>query len=118
MRISTCLTVNAALAAATLISPGIASAHDWIVSTTPAERSTGPAPTQVSITYNEAVTNAAVWVIGPDQAVWSTGPLKGSGATYTIALRPSPPPGEYDVHWSNTAADGDQVNAYWTFTVT
>ena len=117
MRIASYLLATAALAAASLISPGVASAHDWVVSTTPAEDSTGPAPTQVSMTYNEAVTGADAWVIGPDQAVWSTGPLNGSGALYTIALRPSPPPGQYKVHWHNTAADGDEVHSYWTFTV-
>ena len=117
MRISPYLTVTAALAASTLINPAIASAHDWVIGSTPADGSTGPAPTQVSITYNEAVTGAAIWVVGPDQAVWSAGPLNGSGALYTIALRPSPPPGEYKVHWRNIAADGDEVHSYWTFTV-
>jgi methionine-rich copper-binding protein CopC len=117
MRISPCLAATAALAATTLISPGVASAHDWILDTSPAENSTGPAQTQVSITYNEAVTKDAIWVIGPDHEVWSTGPTNGSGAFYTIALRPSPPPGQYLVHWSNKAADGDEVHSSWTFNV-
>jgi len=117
MRATRYLAIGAALTAAALLHPGIASAHDWVVSTTPAENSTGPAPTQVSITYNEAVTNAEAWVTGPDNAVWSSGALTGSGATYTIAMRPSPPPGQYTVHWHNTAADGDDIHSSWLFTV-
>lgn len=117
MRIGPFLVVSAVAAAATMFSPGLASAHDWVVNTAPAENSTGPAPSQVSITYNEAVTGAEVWVTGPDHATWSTGQLNGSGATYSIALRPSPPSGEYTVHWKNTAADGDDVHSSWLFTV-
>lgn len=117
MRIGPVLATGAVLAATGLICPGVAAAHDWVVSSSPAENSTGPAPSQISITYNEAVTNTDVWVTGPDHATWSSGPLNGSGATYSIALRPSPPPGEYTVHWKNTAADGDDIHSSWLFTV-
>lgn len=117
MKISPYLVIPAVLSIAAVINPATASAHDWLVNTTPAENSTGPAPTQVAMTYNESVTHAQAWVIGPDHAVWSAGPLNGSGSDYTIALRPSPPPGEYTVHWHNTAADGDDIHSQWTFTV-
>ncbi|MUL64247.1 hypothetical protein BOO86_07210 [Mycobacterium sp. CBMA 234] len=111
------LTAAAVTATTALINPGVASAHDWVVNTTPGEDSTGAAPTQVSITYNEPVKNPEIWVTGPDHAEWSDGPLKGSGASYSVALKPSMPPGQYTVHWQNTAADGDAVNSMWTFTV-
>ncbi len=117
MKLSPYLTVTAVLAATTLINPGIASAHDWIISTTPAENSTGPAPTSVSMTFNEAVTNADAWVLDANNTVWSAGPLKGSGAAYTLPLRPQLPPGVYSVHWQNNAADGDAIHSSWLFTV-
>ncbi|MGB8407739.1 MAG: copper resistance CopC family protein [Mycobacterium sp.] len=117
MKTSPALAVAAALAAASLIHPGAASAHDWVVNSTPAENSTGPAPTQVSVTFNEPVTHAQVWVVGPDGAVWSAGGLNGSGSSYTIAMRPSPPPGQYVVHWRDTAADGDDVYGGWSFNI-
>ncbi|MCX8554944.1 copper resistance protein CopC [Mycolicibacterium mucogenicum] len=111
------MTVATVMTATAALTPAIASAHDWVVATTPAESSTGPSPTQVSITYNEAVKNPQIWVTGPDHAEWTTGPLKGSGASYSVALRPSPIPGEYIVHWHNTSADGDEVHSQWSFTV-
>jgi methionine-rich copper-binding protein CopC len=117
MKIGPVLAVTAVLTASGLISPGIAAAHDWVVSSSPAENSTGPAPSQVSITFNEPVTNAEIWVTGSDHAAWSTGPTNGSGSTYSIALRPSLPAGEYTVHWKNNAADGDDVHSSWLFTV-
>jgi methionine-rich copper-binding protein CopC len=117
MRTTRYLALGVAIAAAALLDPAIASAHDWVVSTTPTQNSTGPAPTQVSITYNEPVTNEFASVAGPDNAVWSSGPLTGSGATYTLPLRPSPPPGQYTVWWGNTAGDGDSIHGHWTFTV-
>lgn len=117
MKLSPCPAVLALLTATTLINPGIASAHNWLISTTPAENSTGPAPTSVSMTFNEAVTNAKAWVLDANNTDWSAGPLNGSGAAYTLPLRPSLPPGVYSVHWQNTAADGDPVHSYWLFTV-
>ncbi|MDR3661094.1 MAG: copper resistance protein CopC [Mycobacterium sp.] len=117
MKVIPSLAVSAALAAAALINPGPASAHDWLTNSTPAENSTGPAPTQVSMTFNEPVTHAQAWIVGPDGATWSAGPLNGSGANYTIAMKPSPPPGLYVVHWHNTAADGDDIYNGWSFTI-
>ncbi|MGB8408164.1 MAG: copper resistance CopC family protein [Mycobacterium sp.] len=117
MKIGPALAVTAVLTASGLISPGIAAAHDWVVNSSPAENSTGPAPSQVSITFNEPVTNAEIWVTGTDHAAWSTGSTNGSGAAYSIALRPSLPAGEYTVHWKNNAADGDDVHSSWLFTV-
>jgi copper resistance protein C len=117
MKFSTHGAVAAALVATALINPGVASAHDWLVNSTPAENSTGPAPAQVSMTFNEPVTNAKAWIVGPDNAVWSAGPLTGSGANYTIAMKPSPPPGMYVVHWHNTAGDGDDIYNGWSFNI-
>ena len=111
------LAATVILTAAALISPGVAAAHDWVVNSSPAEKSAGPAPAQVSITFNEPVTNAEIWVSGADHVAWSTGPTSGSGATYSIALRPALPPGDYTVHWKNNAADGDDVHSSWEFTV-
>ena len=117
MKIAPAVVVTAVLSVSCLINPGIAGAHDWVVSTTPAENSTGPAPSAVSLTFNEPVTNAEVWVTAADHSAWSTGSVTGSGSTYSIPLRPGLPAGEYTVHWKNNAADGDDVHSSWLFTV-
>jgi methionine-rich copper-binding protein CopC len=75
------------------------------------------APTQVTTTWNEKVTQVQESVTGPDQAQWSTGSVDGTGSEYSVALRPSPPPGVYTVNWQVKSDDGDIVNGSWTFTV-
>jgi methionine-rich copper-binding protein CopC len=75
------------------------------------------APTRVSITWNERVTNVSETVTGPDNAQWSTGSAQGSGAQYNVAMRPGAPPGLYTVNWKVISDDGDPVSGSWTYTV-
>ena len=108
----------AALVAASLITPPRASAHSWILATTPDRNGVvAVAPTQVYIAWNEHVTNVVETVIGPDQAQWSTGSPQGSGAQYIVAMRPEAPPGLYTVNWNVISDDGDPVSGSWTYTV-
>jgi len=107
-----------ALLAASLITPPRASAHSWILATTPDRNGVvAVAPTQVYISWNEHVTNVDETVIGPDNAQWSTGSAQGSGAQYSVGMRPDAPPGLYTVNWHVTSDDGDPVSGSWTFTV-
>ena len=106
------------LLAASLISPPTASAHSVVIATDPNQNGVvAVVPTRVSITWNERVTNVSETVIGPDQAQWSTGSAQGSGARYTVAMRPDAPPGLYTVNWHVTSDDGDPVSGSWTYTV-
>jgi copper resistance protein C len=75
------------------------------------------APTQVITVWNERVTNAVETVTGPDNAQWSTGSAQGSGAQYSVGLRPDAPPGLYTVNWNVISDDGDPVSGSWTYTV-
>ncbi len=108
---------GAALVAAALVNPAVASAHSFVVTTAPHRDAATTAPAQVTTTWNEAVTNVKESVTGPDKATWSTGPVNGSGAVYSVALRPSPPPGAYTVNWEVTSDDGDDIRGSWGFTV-
>ena len=104
--------------AASLITSPAASAHSVVVATDPNQNGVvAVAPTQVITVWNERVTNAVETVIGPDNAQWSTGSAQGSGAQYTVAMRPDAPPGLYTVDWHVTSDDGDPVSGSWTFTV-
>jgi copper resistance protein C len=106
------------LLAASLITPPRASAHSWVLATTPDRNGVvAVAPTQVYIAWNEKVTDVSETVIGPDNAQWSTGSAQGSGAQYTVAMRPDAPPGLYTVNWHVTSDDGDPVSGSWTYTV-
>ena len=107
-----------ALLAASLIGPPTASAHSWIIATVPDQNGVvAQAPQGVYISWNEKVTNVSETVTGPDQAQWSTGSPQGSGAEYTLPLRPGGPPGVYTVNWHVTSDDGDPVSGTWTYTV-
>ncbi len=106
-----------ALAVAALVNPAVASAHSFVVNTAPHRDAATTAPTEVTTTWNEAVTNVKESVVGPDKATWSTGPVSGSGAVYSVALRPAPLPGAYTVNWEVTSDDGDDIHGSWGFTV-
>ncbi len=106
------------LAAASLITSPAASAHSVVIATDPNQNGVvAVAPTQVITVWNERVTNAVETVIGPDNAQWSTGSTQGSGAQYSVGMRPGAPPGLYTVNWKVISDDGDPVSGSWTFTV-
>jgi methionine-rich copper-binding protein CopC len=101
-----------------LINPATATAHSYILGTSPARNAVVPvAPAQVAITWNEQVTQVQETVTGPGGAVWSTGSVHGSGGEYSVALKPSAPAGAYAVSWQVKSDDGDIVNGTWNFTV-
>jgi copper resistance protein C len=116
--VATLLGALSVLLLASLTTPPRASAHSVVIATDPNQNGVvAVAPTRVSITWNERVTNVSETVIGPDQAQWSTGSAQGSGAQYTVAMRPDAPPGLYTVNWHVTSDDGDPVSGSWTYTV-
>ncbi len=105
-------------AAASLITSPAASAHSVVVATDPNQNGVvAVAPTQVITVWNERVTNVVETVVGPDNAQWSTGSAQGSGAQYSVGMRPDAPPGLYTVNWKVISDDGDPVSGSWTFTV-
>ncbi len=59
---------GAALVAAALVNPAVASAHSFVVTTAPHRDAATTAPAQVTTTWNEAVTNVKESVTGPRQS--------------------------------------------------
>jgi copper resistance protein C len=106
-------------AAVVLADPPIASAHNWVIATSPPSSTTvTTAPSQVTTTFNEAPQALnSLYVVGPDGKQWSTGSSQMTGATGSVAMLPSPPPGIYKVNYVITASDGDGQSGSWTFTL-
>ena len=111
----------AAVAFATTLPAGAASAHAARVSTDPADHaavSTGPG--RVSATFNEDLqtTFAAMTVVGPDGNLWSVGLPQVHGTVVSVGVLPLGPTGNYAVNYRVTSADGHVVSGSWTFQLT
>jgi methionine-rich copper-binding protein CopC len=97
-----------------------ASAHDYLVSTSPAADGTADAsPPRVTLTFNEAVNTrfSTVQVTGPQGGVWQTGSPEVVGATVNQRLLPLGPAGAYRVTWRVVSADGHPVGGTFAFTL-
>ncbi|MGO8962513.1 copper resistance CopC family protein [Mycobacterium sp.] len=111
----------AAVAFATTLTAGAASAHAARVSADPADHavvSTGPG--RVSATFNEDLqtTFAAMTVVGPDGNLWSVGAPQVHGTVVSVGVRPLGPTGNYAVNYRVTSADGHVVSGSWSFQLT
>lgn len=96
-------------------------AHTALISSDPAADATLTAgPNRVSATFNEDLqpTFAAMTVVGPDGALWSSGDAEVRGAVASVAVRPLGPSGRYTVNYRVTSDDGHVVSGSWSFTVT
>lgn len=118
--VAVCLLL-AAIAFATTLTAGAASAHAARVSTDPADNatvSTGPA--HVSAVFNEQLqsTFAAMTVVGPDGNLWTSGQPQVQGAVVSVGVRPLGPAGNYTVNYRVTSADGHVVSGSWSFRLT
>jgi copper resistance protein C len=99
---------------------GSASAHDYLVATSPAADGTADAaPRRVTLTFNEAVNTrfSTVRVTGPSGGVWQDGAPEVVGATVTQRLLPLGPAGPYEVTWRVVSADGHPIGGSFSFTV-
>jgi methionine-rich copper-binding protein CopC len=94
-----------------------ASAHDELVSSSPAAGATVDAPSALTLTYSEALvgTGYRVVVRGPDGRVDGDASLSGTRLVNRFA---SPlPAGPYDVVWRVVSADGHPISGRLSFTV-
>ncbi len=106
---------------ALLLGAGQALAHTRLIGSDPADgASLATAPSRVSLTFNENMQAefTTVNVIGPDGAMWSTGPVGVDGPTVGIDLRPLGPAGAYQVGYRVVSDDGHPVAGAITFTLT
>jgi len=99
---------------------GPASAHTELESSSPAEGATlTAAPTEVRLTFGEAVTlpPEAVKVTGRDGAAWQIGTPSVAGAVVTVPVTPAGPAQAYTLTWKAIADDGDNLTGTVHFTL-
>ena len=112
------------LASAAVLTGGaatVASAHDALVGTSPADGSTvGAVPGRVTLTFDEPALalGSTVVVAGPDGRVMS-GRTRVTDNRVTQAVQPGAPAGRYTVTWRVTSVDGHPVSGKFSgFTAT
>ena len=106
---------------ALLLGAGQALAHTRLIGSDPADgASLATAPSHVSLTFNENMQAefTTVTVVGPDGAMWSTGPVGVEGPTVGVDLRPLGPTGAYQVGYRVVSDDGHPVAGAIMFTLT
>ncbi|MGQ0838188.1 copper resistance CopC family protein [Actinokineospora sp.] len=107
-------------AAALTTTPAPALAHTELKSSDPAEGAAlATAPTQIVLTFNDAVTLPAdpIAVTGPDGSLWTVGKATVAAAVVTAPVRPTGPAGAYKLTYRVVADDGDLVSGTVTFTL-
>ena len=106
-----------------LVIPSAASAHAYLIRTSPAASGVLNAPPrQVSLTYDEAVEPrfAIISVTNVDGHQETTGPVRRSAAdpdTLVVPLRPRLPEGWYLIYWRAISVDGHPVQGAFTYAV-
>ena len=106
---------------AALLTAAPASAHTTLESSDPADgASLSTAPTQVTLTFAEAVNlpNDPIVVIGPDGSSWTVGSATVTGAAVTAPVTATGPAGQYTLRYTVIADDGDRVTGAVRFTLT
>lgn len=112
------LSALAVLLAAGLATAGPASAHDELVSSTPADAATVDAAGEVVLRFAEPVLTLGlvVAVTGPGGAIGQGRPV-AAGQTVTQALRSPLEPGRYTTVWRAVSSDSHPVSGTFAFTV-
>jgi len=98
---------------------GTASAHDVLISSSPADKATvATAPSSVTFTFDQPVQNfqPVVSLIGPDGKQYSSGSAAVDGNTVTGTVSAGPP-GAYTAAFRIVSADGHPVTGEIHFTV-
>jgi methionine-rich copper-binding protein CopC len=103
----------------TIVPSAFAHAHPKTM--VPVPDSAGPAPSQISITFSEAVepkfsSIKLTDINGKSVDSKSSAPVPGDPATITLPV-PALPAGTYVVHWTNVSVDGHHLAGSYKFTV-
>ncbi|MGV3490702.1 MAG: copper homeostasis periplasmic binding protein CopC [Devosia sp.] len=110
-----------ALASAALLSAGPAFAHANIVAAVPADKSSGPAPQSLELTFTEGLNLAfsGAKLLDADGTAIELGKPTaiGDGAGMTLAVDTPLAPGDYQVEWNVLSVDGHKLNGAYVFTV-
>jgi methionine-rich copper-binding protein CopC len=112
------LALLAALTGLAVATP--ASAHDVLVSSTPANGASVAAPRMVTFVFNDVVLNkfAKVVVTGPDHKEYQDGAPRVVDTSVSVDVKPLSVTGQYTASYRIVSADGHPVADDITFTVT
>lgn len=114
------------LAAIAVVATAVpASAHDQLVSSTPAEgEQLAAAPSSISMTFSgellvldESTTGAVVLVVDEAGTEWTTGAVVVSRSEVTAELKPGMPVAGYQVRWQVVSEDGHPISGVIPFAV-
>lgn len=124
-RIRTTIAALAVAAVATLAVAAPASAHDTIVSSTPAADSQlTTAPTEVVLTFSNALlsldenSGTALTVVDESGKDWVAGSPTVAADTVTVPLAEGMPGGAYTVTWQVVSSDGHPTSGEYAFSLT
>jgi methionine-rich copper-binding protein CopC len=109
-------------AALSLLAVGQAAAHARLITAAPKVGSSGPAPSELKLSYSESLVPAesAVKVSGPGGAAVATGALALDAKSKRIVHVPLTgklAAGAYKVHWTMKTEDGHITDGDFAFTV-
>jgi copper resistance protein C len=95
-------------------------AHDQLVSSTPADGASVPAPRRVELVFSDVVLDryGQLVVTGPDGRRYDRGAPRVVDNTIAVDLAPLPVTGRYSVAYRIVSADGHPVTGQVHFTVT
>ncbi|MFD5226029.1 copper resistance protein CopC [Microbacterium sp. NPDC058342] len=123
-RIRTVLPGAAVAVAAVLAVAAPASAHDVIVSSSPAaDEQLTAAPEQIVLTFSndllalEENNGTAMTVVDSDGEDWVAGDPVVAADTVTVPLEAGMPNGEYQVTWKVVSSDGHPTSGEYAFSV-
>jgi methionine-rich copper-binding protein CopC len=110
----------AALGLGVLIGAAPASAHDVLISSSPANGSSGPAPSMIMFTFNDVVLNnfAALVITGPNGKHYEDGTPRVIDTSVSVRVKPLESTGAYTTSYRIVSADGHPVSGDIKFTVT
>ena len=120
--------IAAGLALATVATLAIAtpaSAHDQLISSTPAvDERLAAAPETITMTFSgellvldDSLTGAVVLVVDASGTDWVSGDVTVDGRTVTAPLAPGMPAAGYQVRWQVVSEDGHPIAGVVPFTV-
>lgn len=100
------------------LAPSVASAHSFLIRTTPESGADGALPDVVTLTFNEPPRGrfSVVHVTGPDGVRRDAGAVAVQNDTVTQAISGTRPPGQWTVDWRVVSDDGHPVSGQWHFT--
>lgn len=113
------LLVVSLLATLVVLVPGVASAHDTLLSTDPVDGAKGAAPDAITLTFSGEVAQvgATVAVTGGDGAAVTDGAPQVEGTTVVQPLVDGLAAGDYEVVWRVTSQDGHPISGSFGFGV-